>query len=255
MDTVLWPVAARHAVELERRRLEKITEKIPRFGQRVVTRKRAWKRKDEFDTTSEEVTYLIPVPEVSKGHAVLTGDNKFKVVSYVLKDLLSPEVGESRWEAIEAEAIDLEPMEVRRRLREKTSMSTLSLMEEKQVKERVLVNKILREEEQNLATDDPDIVPACVKGLVSLRQEQVALADRPDEDEVLQTKIVQNHLVWDQQTEWLPCIKNEIDSLMQKALKRLSPTQMKRLRQEHEGPIEVVPGKALRSVKALDGRR
>ena len=41
-----WPVAARHVVELERRRFEKIDDKIPQFGQTVVARKRTWNGKD-----------------------------------------------------------------------------------------------------------------------------------------------------------------------------------------------------------------
>ena len=42
MATKWWPAAARHATELERRRRENIKEQIPRFGQLIATRKRAW---------------------------------------------------------------------------------------------------------------------------------------------------------------------------------------------------------------------
>ena len=84
MEVCWWPAAARHVVELERRRREKITEKLPHFGQTVVVKKRSWElqRQGAFEPTGEQVKYLTPVPEVSKGHAVLTDRGFVKVVSY-----------------------------------------------------------------------------------------------------------------------------------------------------------------------------
>ena len=72
MEVCWWPAAARHVVELERRRREKITEKLPHFGQTVVVKKRSWElqRQGAFESTGEQVKYLTPVPEVSKGHAL-----------------------------------------------------------------------------------------------------------------------------------------------------------------------------------------
>ena len=69
MPAKRWPAAARHVTELERRRRENVQEKLPRFGQLITARKRAWKRGGPFEVTSEHVTYLTPMPEVSKGHA------------------------------------------------------------------------------------------------------------------------------------------------------------------------------------------
>ena len=86
MPTKWWPAAARHVTELERRRRENVEEKLPRSGQLITVRKRAWERGGPFEVTSETVTYLTPTPEVSKGHAVLTDKEKVKVVSYLIKD-------------------------------------------------------------------------------------------------------------------------------------------------------------------------
>ena len=79
-------------VELERRRREKITEKLPHFGQTVVVKKRSWElqRQGAFESTGEQVKYLTPVPEVSKGHAVLTDRGFVKVASYTIKDIKEP---------------------------------------------------------------------------------------------------------------------------------------------------------------------
>ena len=82
MPTKWWPAAARHVTELERRRRENAQEKLPRFGQLITARKRAWERGGPFAVTSEHVTYLTPTREVLKGYAVLTDKEKVKVVSY-----------------------------------------------------------------------------------------------------------------------------------------------------------------------------
>lgn len=94
MATKWWPAAARHVTELERRRRENVKENIPRFGQLITTRKRAWKKGGPFEATSEMVTYLTPTPEVSKGHAVLTDKEKIKVVSYLIRDVKEPQPDE-----------------------------------------------------------------------------------------------------------------------------------------------------------------
>ena len=88
MSTKWWPAAARHVTELERRRRENIKENLPRFGQLITVRKRA------FEATSGMVTYLTPTPQVSKGHAVLTDKEKVKVVSYLIKDVKEPKPDE-----------------------------------------------------------------------------------------------------------------------------------------------------------------
>ena len=112
-------MAARHVVELEWRRFEKIDEKIPPFGQTVVARTRTWNRKDEFETTSENFQYM-------KGHAVLDSEGKFKVVSCVVKDLKDPEEREHEWDHPKgvgtASGIEEE--------RQKTSVSALQLPEQ-----------------------------------------------------------------------------------------------------------------------------
>lgn len=56
MDVAWWPVAARHVVELERRRRERITERLPQFGQPVVVKKRSWElqREGAFESTGEQ---------------------------------------------------------------------------------------------------------------------------------------------------------------------------------------------------------
>ena len=116
-----WPAAARHVTELEQRRRENIKEKLPRFGQLITARKRAWERGGPFEVTSEHVTYLT----LHLRHAVLTDKEKVKVVSYLIKD------------AIELEEVHVkeDPICLRWRLREKTPLACIQGAEELEVED------------------------------------------------------------------------------------------------------------------------
>lgn len=83
-----------------------VDEKLPFFGQQVVVKKRSWElqRQGAFENTGEQVTYLTPVSEVSKGHAVLTDRDTIKIVSYTIKDTKEPVADrhDLQWEEVEA---------------------------------------------------------------------------------------------------------------------------------------------------------
>ena len=158
MGTDLWPLAARHVVELERRRFEKAVQKMPRFGERVVIRRRGWKTmfEDDFEPRGEEVTYLTPMMEVSKGHCVMTESGKLQVVSTVWNNLSEePEEEKRDWigEEVDPEAQD--PVLVRRRLREKTSMAAMTVPEADGLEKQMQVCRVLHEEEEHMKSDDP----------------------------------------------------------------------------------------------------
>ena len=166
MEVCWWPAAARHVVELERRRREKITEKLPHFGQTVVVKKRSWElqRQGAFESTGEQVKYLTPVPEVSKGHAVLTDRGFIKVVSYTIKDIKEPVKDQDELALVEV-TVDEDPLKLRRRIREKTSVACLKTYEEEEEeKRRVNLFRVLYDEEQHLLGSEPREVPALQRG-------------------------------------------------------------------------------------------
>ena len=102
----------------------------------------------------------------------------------------------------------------------------------------------------------PREMPILARGLTALRLEQVAAAGRLLEDEVLQTRIVPNDEVYRDKELWIEAIIKEIQSLeAKKAIRRLTPAEVAYYQREHGDKVEIVPGKAIHAVKALDGRR
>ena len=245
-------------VELERRRREKITEKLPHFGQTVVVKKRSWElqRQGAFESTGEQVKYLTPVAEVSKGHAVLTDRGFVKVESYFIKDIKEP-VKDLEDLALVEVAVEEDPVKLRRRIREKASIACLKTQEEEE-EERCRVNffRTLYDEEQHLLGSEAREVPALQKGLAPFRAEQEAEATRPVEDEILQTRIIPNEEVFLNKADWIEAIIKEIKSLEgKKAIRRLTPQEVAYYRREHSDKLEVVPGKAIHSINAPDARK
>ena len=110
------------------------------------------------------------------------------------------------------------------------------------------------EEEGHLLGSAPREVPPLSRGMVALRQEQVASTQRLLEDEILQTRIAPNDQVYKDRELWLEAIMKETQSLEgKKAIRRLTPPAY--YQREHGDKVEVVPGKAIHAVKAPDGRR
>ena len=253
---VLWPVAARHAVELERRRVEGEKEGLPRFGQKVVSRRRGWVRGGDFEPTAEYMIYLTPVADVTKGHAVMTLEGKYRVVSCVWRDLREDE-GDSRWVGDEAGGEDHDPHAPRRRLREKTAMAGMEVIEANpNVREQIRLQTILFQEENHIRTEAPINLKSVAEGMQPAMQEQIARAVREDEDEVLQTRVISNMDVWADSDAWKPATEKEIKSLVDRGvIRRLDPEQVAEQKATFPGRVEVVPGKAVYTIKAPDGRK
>ena len=99
-------------------------------------------------------------------------------------------------------------------------------------------------------------VPALQRGLAPFRAEQEAEATRPEEDEILQTRIIPNEEVFLNKADWIEAIMKEIKSLEEKkAIRRLTPQDVAYYQREHSDKLEVVPGKAIHSIKAPDARK
>ena len=251
MATSWWPVAARHVVELERRRVEKIDEKLPRFGEKVVTRKRAWKRGGEFEQTSEECAYLTLCLKCPKGMQSWTK------MSYLIKDCVEPVVEAAvRVELHEYDPAD-NPAALRRRLREKTTVEiNAGDHDDPEIRDRVRVIQALLEEDEAASLHEPKEIPAIMKGLNSLRKEQVASLERSEEDGVLQTVIVSSEEALQNRADWIAAIEAEINSLVHKgAIRRLTREESTYYLRERKGHVQVVPGKGVFSKKAPKGKK
>ena len=211
---------------------------------------------EDFEVRGEQVTYLTPMMEVSKGHCVMTESGKLQVVSAVWSNLSAePEEEKRDWvgEEVDPEAED--PVVVRRRLREKTSMACMTLPEAEGLEKQIRLCRVLHEEEEHMRSDDPWNLDSIQAGAIPLRNEQIARAVREEEDEVLQTRIVSNNEVIRDPEKWKQAIHKELnENLMGKAIHRLTPEEAKKLMDTFDGRVEVVPGKAIHSIKAPDGR-
>ena len=250
MEACWWPSAARHVSELERREREGQTKELPQFGQKVLVRKRDWVR-GEFKDTMEKVTYLTPVYEVSHGHAVMDDRGRFKVISYFLKNLKEPRALDDEWEAVERPKE--EPLQLRRRLREKTSLQELHQEADADLRHRVHLGRLIREEELTLSQEDPEVAAIVAKAMIQTKNIEMVASERPEEDEVLQTQMVATSEIFKEKEKWDLPIRTEMDSLLTKAMKRLPPEEAAKFIKEND--VEVLPGKAVAVKKAPTGKR
>ena len=250
MEAAWWPSAARHVSELERREREGQTKLLPAFGQKVLVRKRDWVR-GEFQDTMEKVTYLTPVYDVSHGHAVMDERGKFKVISYYLQNLRDPRILDEECEAVRIPAE--EPLQLRRRLREKTSLHDLQREADGDLRHRVHLCRLIREEETVLLQEDPEVAAIVAKAMVKTKNIEMVASQRPEEDEVLQTHMVATAEIFREKEKWDLPIRTEMDSLLTKAMKKLSPEEAAKFIKEND--VEVLPGKAVAVKKAPTGKR
>ena len=169
---------------------------------------------------------------------------------------LSETVAEEKreWVGEEIDPENEDPVVVRRCLREKTLLVAMTLPEAEILEKQVQLRRVIHEEEEHMRSDDPWNLDSIQAGAIPLRNEQIARAVREDEDEVLQTRIVGNSEVVREPEKWTAAINKELnENLMGKAIRRLTPEEAKDLMETFDGRVEVVPGKAIHSIKAPMG--
>ena len=237
-STDLWPLAVRSLNETWRRIRLELKEVCPPFLARVLIRKRYWKTQ-ELEARNEAVRYVCPNWQ-SHGHWILRPNGTLEVTRSVLAEAQVP-ILDAAWIALE-DAPD--PLEVRRRIRGKMQVKRLREETEEQKEERKRRELLLQQEAAHLVNDDPEVVQAVAESMKAM-----ALEEPPEEAEVLQTKIVSPMEVKKKVEAWRAAIMAEINALFhtKKALRVLSPEEMKRLVEE-EG-IAPLPSKAIFTVK------
>ena len=251
-----WPVAARHVnAQLHALRIGKKQDFPPLYAE-VLTKKRYWKSK-EFAPTMEKVRYLCPSWQ-NHGHWVVREDGTRIVTRFYLSKVFNP-ITDQAWIAVASEQLD--PVEVRRRLRGKTTVR-MFVAEDGEKKgedpedeeERILKPRAMRmiAEEMTIMMEDggEEQLRATMRGVVMLRS---FVETAPGED-VLQTRIVGINEVLESIEAWKTPVVEELTSLIKdkealKVVSREEATQMFRKAFEEGRKVEVVPGKLVTTVK------
>ena len=250
-----WPVAARHTnAQLHALRLGK-KQDFPPLNMEVFTKKRK-----EFAPTMEKVRYLCPSWQ-NHGHWVMREDGTRIITRFYLAKVFNP-VTDQAWIAVASEQLD--PVEVRRRLRGKTTVRMCIPDEdemEKEVEEsedeeeknrRPRVMRMIAEEMMMMMMEDgrEDQLRATMRGVVMLR----SFVETGIGEDVLQTRIVGINEVLEALEDWKAPVIEELTSLIQdkQALKIVTKSEAKEMfrRAFEEGrKVEVVPGKLVTTVK------
>ena len=239
-----WPVVVRNLNERWRRmRLGQETKDIPPFLTPLVVRKRYWKTKD-LDPKNEPAKYLAP-SWLNHGHWVLREDGRQMLTRAFIKNTIEP-VDEGVWIALED---SLTPLDLRMRLRGKSIVRRLTAAETPEAGEdRKRREEVLRQEALHVFYDDQEVVIAVLDGTKKLQDFEV-----PEEEDVLQTKVVSPQDVRKRSEAWREAIEAELHSLMEKtkALVLLSEEETKEL-EKGEG-FFAVPSKCVFTVKPQSG--
>ena len=251
-DSSWWPWAARWVNEANRAcRIDKPID-FPPFLKEVTVRKRRWNQ-EVFEASTEKVKYLCPAPDLH-GHWIVKGDEAPRVTKLLLKPTQHPASNED-WIALENEVPD--PLERRRRLREKASVRRLegglkTEEQEREEQEEIRRNRlrcIIEEEMHLLLTDSTSLAMEEMKILAALKK-QIKDEVKEEEEEVLQTKIVspkEVSLMW---SEWKEAAMSEINALLTD--KEMTREEVRRLEEKagKEGrKVEVIPSKIVATRK------
>ena len=241
----LWPMALRYVNALNRSIRRDETPKWPPFLSPVVVRKRRWNR-DDFSPTMEVVKYVAPSVE-DHGHWVIGEDDQVRLTRFVVRKVDEVPDAEEKWIALEKEEEDA--FQVRRRMRNKRTIRKFEGKEdegseEKEKKERL--SRLLEEEARTMPQDDIEGFPEQLKLVAKIKK---ILQDlQPEEEEVLQTKIVSLKEVSKEWHKWESAAKSEIDSLLHEkmAFKPVDKKELEALIREADAKglkVEFLPSK------------
>ena len=240
-----WPWATRFVNELNRAARIGKRPDWPPFLSTVMVRKRKWRR-GVFEISTENVKYLCPSPE-DHGHWILPEGERPRITKLIMKPAHLP-VTEEGWIALEREAADA--VMVRRRLRGKSAVRRMEEKdqaedeEEAEKKRRVKIVSVIEEEMRRMVEDDAELALEELQILSKLKK----LAVMPNEEEVLQTKIVSPREVAESWEEWLPAVRSEVEALLNEKedFNEVFPEELQKLKEDAEKKgkgIEYIPSK------------
>ena len=244
----MWPLACWHVHAMERLRRLKKDHTVPGFGMKVLVRKRYWKSR-ELEPTHEVVEYIASLPE-AHGHLVRRDDGALMLAAYVLQRTEQPPELEDTWLAVQTLAEDKEDaLQIRRRIRGKTSIRTMKVEEEVEYHYQGQAAKEVLEIESLRMLEDEDQVARIVYHHLKLMMKEVKKGNEEDE-EVLRTKVVPVAQFLKEADLWTAAIEAEMNQLFQEkgALRRSSMSQLQRMR-EAGMEVELIPSKLVITMK------
>ena len=244
----MWPLACWNVHAMERLRRLKKEHTVPGFGAKVLVRKRFWKSR-ELEPTHEIVEYIATLPE-AHGHLVRGANGALMIASYVLQRTEQPPELEETWLAIQTVAENKEDaMEIRRRIRGKTSVRTLRADEGQgdQMARKRCVAEIVENEGITMLEDEEETAKLVYRLLRVLAKE---LKTEPEEDEALRTKVVPVSQFLKEHEMWRPAIMAEMNQLFEEkgALRRTTMADLQDLR-ERGVEVELIPSKLVITMK------
>ena len=244
----MWPLACWNVHAMERLRRLKKEHTVPGFGAKVLVRKRFWKSR-ELEPTHEIVEYIATLPE-AHGHLVRGENGALMIASYVLQRTEQPPELEDTWLGIQTVAENKEDaMEIRRRIRGKTSVRTLRADEGQgdQMARKRCVAEIVENEGITMWEDEEETAKLVYRLLRVLAKE---LKTEPEEDEVLRTKVVPVSQFLKEHEMWRPAIMAEMNQLFEEkgALRRTTMADLQDLR-ERGVEVELIPSKLVITMK------
>ena len=238
-----WPLALRNVNE--RLRMQRIgkEESFPPFLSDVLIKKRLW-RSRELEPTHEKVKYISP-SWLDHGHWVWREDDTFVLTKAVITGTTRPQLDDGAvWIGV---ADDLDPLEVRRRIRGKAALRSMKEEEDPWRQEIVKrIEKVMEEEMIHLVQDDAAVAPLVLTATRALGD---AIHVEDQEDQVLQTKIVSPAEVKRCHEAWKDAIQAEIKSLFEtkQALRVVEGEEAKRMIKEQQ--IQALPSKLVFTLK------
>ena len=209
----------------------------------------------ELLPTQERAWYLSP-SWVHHGHWIEREDGTITLTRMAMHQLQDPPKDDD-WIGLEDE---LAPTEVRTRIRGKVSLNHFSFgegiygetgeVEDEEMKDEVEKEEVIKktrkviQKEMNYAMGgDPAGSFATVDAIGHLKEMTVSTAP----EEVLQTRIVSQHEVRKQLSDWIDPIKAELKAETKKALQPISSQQVQQL--VAEGKAGILPSKMVWTVK------
>ena len=244
----MWPLACWNVHAMERlRRLNK-EHTVPGFGAKVLVRKRFWKSR-ELEPTHETVEYIATLPEVH-GHLVRRADGALMITSYVLQRTEQPPELADTWLAIQTVAENKEDaMEIRRRIRGKTSVRTLQAGEDQgdHLVRLKSITETVENEGITMLDDDEETAKVVYKLLRVLAKE---LKNESEDEEVLRTKVVPISQFLREHEMWKPAVLAEMNQLFEEkgALRRTTMAELQDLRAKNF-EVELIPSKLVITMK------
>ena len=244
-----WPAALRHLNETWRRDRLGIPGEVPPFMSSVLVRRRYWKTK-ELDPPQERVKYLAPSWR-HHGHWVLREDGT-RVLSRMVIQRTTEPITNDAWVAVLEQ---LNPLEARRRIRGKTAIHMAAVNGGEQDDQGGPANhlkweRVVEEEMMRLVTGDAEVASVVLRSIQKLEEQ---IAQEPEEDKILQTKIVSLQEVRQRAEAWDKAISAELTSLFETngALKIVDEDEAKHLIRQEQ--IQPVPSKCVFTIKPEAG--